>query len=91
MLVFAAEFCDFVFLRIRLKGNRAQHMSQREVLLKKVEDLRSQQRELDDAIKELAKDSHANQVEIQGLKKRKLKLKDQIVSFENQLLPDIIA
>ncbi|MEE8517425.1 MAG: DUF465 domain-containing protein [Alphaproteobacteria bacterium] len=66
-------------------------MGEREVLVKKLEGLRSQHRELDDAITELAKDSHANQVEIQGLKKRKLKLKDQIVSFENQLLPDIIA
>ena len=66
-------------------------MGEREVLLKKLEDLRSQHRELDDAITELAKASHANQVEIQGLKKRKLKLKDQIVTFENQLLPDIIA
>ena len=66
-------------------------MGEREVLVKKLEGLRSQHRELDDAITELTKDSHANQVEIQGLKKRKLKLKDQIVSFENQLLPDIIA
>ncbi len=66
-------------------------MSQREVLIKKVEDLRAQHRKLDDAIAELTNDSHANQVEIQGLKKRKLKLKDQIVTFENQLLPDIIA
>ena len=66
-------------------------MGEREVLVKRLEGLRSQHRELDDAITELTKDSHANQVEIQGLKKRKLKLKDQIVSFENQLLPDIIA
>lgn len=66
-------------------------MGEREALLKKLEDLRSQHRELDDAITKLSKTSHANQVEIQGLKKRKLKLKDQISTFENQLLPDIIA
>ncbi len=66
-------------------------MGEREVLVKRLDDLRSQHRELDDAITELANDSHANQVEIQGLKKRKLKLKDQIATFENQLLPDIIA
>lgn len=66
-------------------------MGEREVFLIKLEDLRSQHRELDDAIAKLAKDSNANQVEIQGLKKRKLKLKDQISTIENQLLPDIIA
>lgn len=66
-------------------------MGEREVFLIKLEDLRSQHRELDDAIAKLAKDSNANQVEIQGLKKRKLKLKDQIATIENQLLPDIIA
>lgn len=66
-------------------------MSEREELLKKLEDLRSQHRELDTTITNLAKDSHANQVEMQGLKKKKLKLKDQITTFENQLLPDIIA
>lgn len=66
-------------------------MSEREELLKKLEDLRSQHRELDTTITNLAKDSHANQVEMQGLKKKKLKLKDQIATFENQLLPDIIA
>ena len=66
-------------------------MGEREALLKKLEDLRSQHRELDDAITKLSKTSHATQVEIQGLKKRKLKLKDQISTFENQLLPDIIA
>ncbi len=66
-------------------------MGEREALIKRLVDLRSQHRELDDAITELTKDSHANQVEVQGLKKRKLKLKDQIASFENQLLPDIIA
>lgn len=66
-------------------------MGEREVFLIKLEDLRSQHRELDDAIAKLAKDSNANQVEIQGLKKRKLRLKDQIATIENQLLPDIIA
>lgn len=66
-------------------------MGEREVFLIKLEDLRSQHRELDDAIAELTKESNANQVEIQGLKKRKLKLKDQIATIENQLLPDIIA
>lgn len=66
-------------------------MGEREVFLIKLEDLRSQHRELDDAIAKLAKNSNANQVEIQGLKKRKLKLKDQIATIENQLLPDIIA
>ena len=66
-------------------------MSERDVLVKRLEGLRAQHRDLDDSITGLAKDSHANQVEIQGLKKQKLKLKDEIVTLENQLLPDIIA
>ena len=35
--------------------------------------------------------AHPDQLQISRLKKKKLKLKDQITALEDQLLPDIIA
>ena len=57
----------------------------------KLEELRSEHRDLDDVIQRLAETSPFNQLQIQRLKKRKLALKDQITKLESQLLPDIIA
>ena len=57
----------------------------------KLEELRSEHRDLDLAIQSLTQTSPFNQLEIQRLKKRKLILKDQITKLESQLLPDIIA
>ncbi len=66
-------------------------MSEKEVLLKKLEDLRSEHRDLDDVIARLTEQTADNQLELQRLKKRKLMLKDQIAKLESKLLPDIIA
>lgn len=60
-------------------------------LKRKLADLKSQHRELDDAITRVTVDVAYDQVEVQRLKKRKLKLKDQITQIESKLLPDIIA
>ena len=57
----------------------------------KLEELRSEHRDLDDVIQRLAETSPFNQLQIQRLKKRKLALKDQITKLESKLLPDIIA
>ena len=57
----------------------------------KLEELRSEHRDLDDVIQRLAETSPFNQLQIQRLKKRKLGLKDQIAKLESKLLPDIIA
>ena len=57
----------------------------------KLEELRSEHRDLDDVIQRLAETSPFNQLQIQRLKKRKLALKDQIIKLESQLIPDIIA
>jgi hypothetical protein len=57
----------------------------------KLEELRSEHRDLDDVIQRLAETSPFNQLQIQRLKKRKLALKDQIIKLESKLLPDIIA
>jgi hypothetical protein len=57
----------------------------------KLEELRSEHRDLDDVIQQMAETSPFNQLQIQRLKKRKLMLKDQIIKLESKLLPDIIA
>ena len=57
----------------------------------KLEELRSEHRDLDEVIHRLAETSPFNQLQIQRLKKRKLALKDQIIQVESKLLPDIIA
>ena len=57
----------------------------------KLEELRTEHRDLDDVIQRLAETSPFNQLQIQRLKKRKLGLKDQIAKLESKLLPDIIA
>lgn len=53
--------------------------------------LRSEHRLLDDEILSLEMSGTADQLTIRRLKKRKLALKDQITTIEDQLLPDIIA
>lgn len=57
----------------------------------RLEELRSEHRDLDDVIRQLTETSPFNQLQIQRLKKRKLMLKDQIIQLESKLLPDIIA
>lgn len=60
-------------------------------LLKQLELLRSEHRDLDAAIAALTDAGSSDQLQIARLKKRKLRLKDQIAIIEDALLPDIIA
>ena len=53
--------------------------------------LQMEHRDLDNEILGLEGTGHADQLQIKRLKKRKLQLKDQIKSVEDQLTPDIIA
>jgi hypothetical protein len=57
----------------------------------KLEELRSEHRDLDDVIQRHTETSPFNQLQIQRLKKRKLLLKDRIIQIEDQITPDIIA
>jgi hypothetical protein len=57
----------------------------------KLEELRTEHRDLDEVIQRLAETAPFNQLQIQRLKKRKLVLKDLITQIESKLLPDIIA
>ena len=60
-------------------------------LRKRLASLRTEHRDLDAAIEALTAAGSTDQLQIARLKKRKLKLKDQIAIVEDQLLPDIIA
>lgn len=62
-----------------------------EAIKARLEQLRSEHRDLDGLIARITEESPFNQLEIQRLKKRKLVLKDLIAKFENRLVPDIIA
>ena len=57
----------------------------------KIQELRIQHRDLDDAIMALMETGRADMLQIQRLKKQKLLLKDEVAKLENELLPDIIA
>lgn len=53
--------------------------------------LRTEHRDLDAAIDALRSSSSPDQLQIARLKKRKLRLKDEIALLEDLLVPDIIA
>ncbi|MDT8437912.1 MAG: DUF465 domain-containing protein [Wenzhouxiangellaceae bacterium] len=54
-------------------------------------ELRSQHRDLDEAISRLAESPTMDQLQLTRLKKRKLKLKDQIAWWESRQIPDLDA
>jgi hypothetical protein len=53
--------------------------------------LRIEHRDLDDAIAALGSASHLDQLQLARLKRRKLRLRDEMAAIEDQLIPDIIA
>ncbi len=57
----------------------------------KLEHLMTEHRDLDSAITALQDSAHINMMQLQRMKKRKLRLKDQISRLESMLVPDIIA
>lgn len=58
---------------------------------RRLELLRTEHRDLDAAISALLGTGSADQLQVARLKKRKLKLRDEIALLEDQLIPDIIA
>ncbi|WBU55566.1 YdcH family protein [Paracoccus sediminicola] len=66
-------------------------MSHEDIARAKLEVLRREHRDLDDAIAALAAQPGAPTLTLQRLKRQKLALKDRIARLEDELLPDIIA
>ncbi len=79
-----------IALAPRLSGQREALVSEEE-LKKRLEMLRIEHRDLDAAIDALTSAGGTDQLQIARLKKRKLRLKDQIAMLEDYLIPDIIA
>ena len=57
----------------------------------RLDGMRTEHRDLDDAITALAMTAIPDQSQMARLKKRKLRLRDEIAMIEDMLIPDIIA
>ena len=66
-------------------------LTDRDSLLRKLHELRSEHRDLDTVIARISAGSTLDQLQLQRLKKRKLLLKDEISWLESRLIPDNIA
>lgn len=71
--------------------NNMAQMDQTDVLRVKLEVLRREHRDLDEAIAALQERAASDMLTIRRLKKQKLHLKDQISVLEDRTTPDIIA
>jgi len=71
--------------------NAPSEMTHEDVLRVRLEVLRREHRDLDDAIMALQDAISPDQLTLRRLKKQKLVLKDQIAAIEDELTPDIIA
>ncbi|MGB0934856.1 MAG: YdcH family protein [Alphaproteobacteria bacterium] len=66
-------------------------MMDHEELVKLLERLKEEHTLLDERVTRLASESVVDHIELQRLKKHKLRLKDRITKIEMELFPDIIA
>ncbi len=71
--------------------NAPTELTHEEVLRVKLEVLRREHRDLDEAIEAMQERAVSDALTLKRLKKRKLSLKDQIARIEDELTPDIIA
>ena len=62
-----------------------------EEIEQRLEFLRVEHRDLDCAILALSQIAQPDQLQLARMKKRKLRLRDEIMMLENSLIPDIIA
>jgi hypothetical protein len=71
--------------------NAPSELNIEEMLRIRVEVLKREHRDLDEAIHALEISGRPDALTLRRLKKQKLALKDQIARLEDQLIPDIIA
>jgi len=60
-------------------------------LTARLHELREEHRDLDQAIARMAGHPAVDQLQLSRLKKRKLRLRDQIAWYESRLIPDLDA
>lgn len=72
-------------------GSEGGGLVSREDIMRRLELLRVEHRDLDAAIAALVDGGVGDQMQVARLKKRKLRLRDEIVALEDALVPDIIA
>ncbi len=75
----------------QMHHNPPQTMAPEEVLRVKLEALKREHRDLDEAIRALEDQGRADPLTLRRLKKQKLALKDRITVLEDKITPDIIA
>lgn len=93
-MVYSGYYCqDFPDIIFVAKGNGFIKMmpEEQEELQRLLEDYRTEHRDLDVVIQQLAEAVPVDFLRLQRMKKRKLFLKDSISKIESMLLPDIIA
>ncbi len=66
-------------------------MDSNDEIERRIIELQTEHRDLDDVINRLLSSHLHDQLQVQRLKKRKLQLKDQISYLDSLLVPDIIA
>jgi hypothetical protein len=67
------------------------HLMEQEEISKWLEELRTEHRDLDDLTRMLHESVYPDRMQLQRLKKRKLRLKDMIAALESKLIPDLDA
>ncbi|CAM5309416.1 hypothetical protein SSCI18S_00590 [Sphingobium scionense] len=72
-------------------GSEGGGLVSREDIMRRLELLRVEHRDLDAAIAALVDGGAGDQMQVARLKKRKLRLRDEIAALEDALVPDIIA
>jgi hypothetical protein len=71
--------------------NPPERMDHEDVLRARLDVLKREHRDLDQAITALEETGRSDALTLRRLKKRKLRLKDEIAAIEDELFPDIIA
>ncbi len=71
--------------------NQIWAMNAHDTIRRKLENLETEHRDLDDVITRIAVGPAYDQLQVQRLKKRRLVIHDEIVKLRGKILPDIIA
>ena len=66
-------------------------MSDEEPIGKKLVELETEHRDLDDAIRSMEDGVYVDQIQLKRLKKKKLQLKDTIAKLRSSQIPDVPA